>query len=314
MLKTALSVMEVQGRDSATEEVWAAQAEGQSFWKSYYAEQQAKNGLELLLSRPFMASKVLLKSFEMDTNTAFRKIGTTIRYLPSTLRRRFRTAYRLVIRDVVHFGDFDRTSPFSKVFGFDRGQPIDRYYIESFLTRHSSDIRGRVLEIGDKSYTVRFGGSKVSRSDVLHVNAEHPGATIFGDLSDPATLPADAFDCVILTQTLHLIFDMQKAVAALERSLKPDGVLLLTTPGISPIDRGEWRQTWYWSLTASALSRLLELTFDRRDISIESFGNVFAAVCFLQGLATHEVQTAKLDILDEAFPVVVAARAVKKRK
>jgi SAM-dependent methyltransferase len=261
-----------------------------------------------------MAFKELLKSFEMDPATAARKIGTTIkRHLPSSLRHRFRTAYRLVKRNTIHFGDFDRTSPFSKVFGFDRGQPIDRYYIEAFLGRHSSDIRGRVLEIGDNSYTIRFGSSKVTRSDVLHINAGHPGSTIVGDLSDSATLPPDAFDCVILTQTLHLIFDMQKAIAAVERSLKQGGVLLLTTPGISPIDRGEWRRTWYWSLTASAMSRLLEMVFDRRDISIESFGNVFAAVCFLQGLAVHEVKTTKLDILDEAFPIVIAARVVKKR-
>jgi len=315
MLKTALRVMEEKRRDGGTEEVSVAQAEGQKFWKNYYAGLQVKNGLDLLRSRPFMAFKELFKSFEMDPTTAARKIGTTIkRHLPSSLRHRFRTAYRLVKRNTIHFGDFDRTSPFSKVFGFDRGQPIDRYYIEGFLTRHSSDIGGRVLEIGDNSYTIRFGGSKVIRSDVLHINAGQPGATIVGDLSDPATLPADAFDCVILTQTLHLIFDMQKAIAAVERSLKQGGVLLLTTPGISPIDRGEWRRTWYWSLTASALSRLLELVFDRRDISIESFGNVFAAVCFLQGLAVHEVQTTKLDILDEAFSIVIAARAVKKRK
>ena len=314
MLKTALSVMEVQGRDTATEKVWVARAEGQRFWKSYYAEQQAKNGLDLLRSHPLTACKVLLKSLEMDRAAAARKIGTTIKRLPSILRRHFRRAYRLVKPEVIHFGDFGRTTPFSKVFGFDRGQPIDRYYIETFLIRHSSDIRGRVLEIGDDSYTIQFGGPKVTRSDVLHINAGHPGATIVGDLSDPATLPADAFDCVILTQTLHLIFDMQKAVAALERSLKPDGVLLLTTPGISPIDRGEWKRSWYWSLTEQALSRLLEPVFDRKDISIESFGNVFAAVCFLQGLAVDEVETAKLDILDEAFPVIIAARAVKKRK
>jgi glycosyltransferase involved in cell wall biosynthesis/SAM-dependent methyltransferase len=315
MLKTVLRVMEEKRRDGGTEEVSVAQAEGQKFWKNYYAGLQVKNGLDLLRSRPFMASKVLLKSFEMDPATAVRKIGTTIkRQLSPSLRHRFRTAYRLVKRNTIHFGDFDRTSPFSKVFGFDRGQPIDRYYIEAFLTRHSSDIRGRVLEIGDNSYTIRFGGPKVTRSDVLHINAGHPGATIVGDLSDPATLPADAFDCVILTQTLHLIFDMQKAVAALEHSLKPDGVLLLTTPGISPIDRGEWKRSWYWSLTEQALGRLLEPVFDRKDISIETFGNVFAAVCFLQGLAVDEVQTAKLDILDEAFPIVIAARAVKKRK
>jgi hypothetical protein len=314
MLKTALSVMKKKGRDGATEAVCTARKEGQRFWKRYYTEQQVENGLRLLRSGRLIASKVLLKSLEMDPATAAKKIGTSIRRLPSSLRRRVRTAYRFVKRDAIHFGDFGRTAPFSKVFGFDRGRPIDRYYIENFLTRHSSDIRGCVLEIGDNSYTIRFWGSNVTRSEVLHVKTGYPRVTIVGDLSDPATLPAGAFDCVILTQTLHLIFDMHKAIAAVERSLKPGGVLLLTTPGISPIDRGEWKRTWYWSLTEPALTRLLELGFDHKDISMESYGNVFAAICFLQGLAIHEVQAAKLDILDEAFPIVVAARAVKKRK
>ena len=46
----------------------------------------------------------------------------------------------------------------SRDFGFDRGTPIDRYYIESFLSTHASDIRGHVLEVADNTYTRRFGG------------------------------------------------------------------------------------------------------------------------------------------------------------
>ena len=33
----------------------------------------------------------------------------------------------------VRFGDLRRLSPISRHFGFDRGTPIDRYYIEGFL-------------------------------------------------------------------------------------------------------------------------------------------------------------------------------------
>ena len=33
----------------------------------------------------------------------------------------------------VGLGDLNRTSPLSKVFGYDRGGPVDRYYIENFL-------------------------------------------------------------------------------------------------------------------------------------------------------------------------------------
>jgi SAM-dependent methyltransferase len=212
----------------------------------------------------------------------------------------------------VRFGDFARTAPISDTFGFDRGKPIDRYYIENFLGKSGNDIRGRVLEIGDNDYTLRFGGSKVDKSDVLHVDANSPRATIVGDLSKSGILPSEAFDCIVLTQTLHLIFDMRHALAELARSLKPGGTLLITVPGITRVDRGEWGYTWYWSLTDLALAQLLAEFFEDKDILVETFGNVFAAVCFLQGLAVSEVPTSKLDVLDRSFPVVVTAKIVKR--
>jgi SAM-dependent methyltransferase len=213
----------------------------------------------------------------------------------------------------VKLGDFARTAPISDSFGFDRGTPIDRYYIENFLGKSADDIRGRVLEIGDNDYTVRFGGSKVDMSDVFHVDARNPHATIVGDLSKSGILPSDAFDCIVLTQTLHLIFDMRKALAELARSLKPGGTLLITVPGITRVDRGEWGYTWYWSLTDLAMAQLLVEFFDEKDVLVETFGNVFAAVCFLQGLALSEVSTSKLDVVDSSFPVIVTAKVVKRR-
>ena len=89
----------------------------------------------------------------------------------------------------VSFGDFSRTAPISQDFGFDRGTPIDRHYVEDFLTRNSGDIKGRVLEVGDDAYTRRFGGARVAQRDVLHVNEGAAGATIVGDMSVPGTLP-----------------------------------------------------------------------------------------------------------------------------
>lgn len=212
----------------------------------------------------------------------------------------------------IDFGDFGRTEPISADFGFDRGAPIDRYYIESFLARNAARIRGRVLEIGDNAYTFRFGGKQVEKSDVLHVDVTNPLATIIGDISVPGTLPEGAFDCVILTQTLHLIFDMRGALAELAGALKPGGTLLVTVPGISPVDRGAWGHTWFWSLTEIALSRLLASSFEQEDIKVATFGNVFAAVCFLEGLAVSEVPRLKVDVLDKSFPVIVAAAASRR--
>lgn len=211
----------------------------------------------------------------------------------------------------VDMGDLTRLQPISRDFGFDRGTPIDRYYIEKFLARHASDIRGRVLEVGDDSYSARYGTGAISRQDVVHVSPDAPGATIIGDLSQPGLLEAGAFDCMIVAQTLHLIYPVADAVRELHGGLKPGGVLLATVPGISPIDRGEWGQSWFWSLTARSAERLFAEVFGEDHVTIEVQGNVFAATAFLHGLALEEINADWLEYTDPAMPVTISIRAVR---
>ena len=137
----------------------------------------------------------------------------------------------------IRWGSLRRLRSISNVFGFDRGQPIDRYYIEGFLTANASDIRGHVLEIGDDAYTQKFGRKRVTKSDVLHAVKGNPQATLVGDLATGKGIPEAAFDCMILTQTFHCIYDLKSAIANSYRALKPGGVLLATFPGISQISR-----------------------------------------------------------------------------
>jgi hypothetical protein len=210
------------------------------------------------------------------------------------------------------FGDLGRTIPLSTEFGFDRGTPIDRYYIESFLVAHADEIKGRTLEIGDDTYTARFGGSRTTQRDVLHVHSRNPSATIVGDLSKRGTLPPEVFDCLVITQTLHCIYDMRAAVEELYGSLRKGGVLLLTSPGISQIARDEWGgENWFWSITGASARRLFGDVFGAANVTVRVHGNVFAATAFLQGVAVEEVQKAKLNVVDDAYPVTITVRAQK---
>ena len=227
------------------------------------------------------------------------------RRLRTLARRMQRTAARLSLR----IGRFSRVEPLSRQFGFDRGTPVDRHYIDIFLAANASRIKGRVLEIGDDEYSRRFGAGAVSQQDILHVHAGNPIATIVGDISDPGVLPEAAFDCIILTQTIHLIFDMPAALRQVHRALRPGGVALITVPGITPVDRDEWGGTWYWSLTPIALERLLKEAFPGGMIDQGSFGNLYAATAFLHGAALQEIDANKLARYDPAFPMIAAACA-----
>lgn len=231
--------------------------------------------------------------------------------LPAGLRRRVRRwarARRAVRR--IDLGDLRRTTPISKVWGGDRGRPIDRHYIEEFLLRHSSDIRGRCLELGNDIYLRRFG-SDVTRADVLHVEAGHSGVTIVGDLTTGEGLPDDAFDCIVLTQTLHEIYDVPAALRTVRRTLRPGGVLLATAPGISAIvhpDAERWGD--FWRFTTYSLERLLAEC--GLEAEIRAHGNVLASAAFLYGLAAEELTEEELEADDAAnYQLLLTIRAVR---
>lgn len=212
----------------------------------------------------------------------------------------------------VRFGGLRRVTPISRHWGADRGRPVDRYYIERFLAENSQDVGGRVLEIGTNMYTLKFGGERVTRSDVLHVAESQPHVTIIGDLVSADHVPSESFDCIILTQTLQCIFDVQAAITTIERILKPGGVVLATVSGISKISRYDMdRWGYFWGFTTKSAQRLFEAIFPSDRVKVQAYGNVLAAIAFLHGLAAQELEQPELDRSDPDYQVVIAVRAQK---
>jgi SAM-dependent methyltransferase len=212
----------------------------------------------------------------------------------------------------VVFNDLSIVKPVSSVFGLDRGTPIDRYYIERFLARHAGQVKGRVLEIGDSSYSRQFGGEQVESFEVMHATPDNRAATIIGDLTDDATLPQDAIDCFICTQTFNFIFDVQQALRGAHHLLKPGGVLLATVAGISQISRYDMdRWGYYWSFTTRSAEELFGAVFPRDRVQVGTHGNVLAAIAFLHGLASRELRRSELDYLDPDYQLLITVRAMR---
>lgn len=212
----------------------------------------------------------------------------------------------------VRFGSLRRLQPISDLFGFDRGFCIDRYYIESFLEHYAKDIHGNVLEFGDATYTRKLGGSRVARADVLHAVEGNPNATVIADLTSADHVPSDSFDCIICTQTLHLIYDVPAALRTLYRVLKPTGVLLTTFPGISQISRYDMDR-WgdCWRFTTFSTTRLFAEVFPEANLTIQAYGNVLTAIAFLHGLTAEELRQEEMDYHDPDYEVLITVRAEK---
>ena len=206
-----------------------------------------------------------------------------------------------------------RLEPVSRVFGFDRGKPVDRWYIERFLAAHAADVRGRVLEVAESTYTQWYGGDDVTQSDVLYAAPGNPAATVVGDLSTGDGLPRDAYDCFVMTQTLQVIYDVRAAVRGTRELLAPEGVLLATVPGISQISR-EDRRDWgdWWRFTSDSARRLFADAYGPENVEVQAHGNVLSAACFLYGLAAEELNEEQLTHRDPDFELLMTIRAVKR--
>ena len=223
--------------------------------------------------------------------------------------RPLRQRLRRLVRPA-RLGTLRRTQPLSNDFGSDRGTPVDRYYIERFLARHRSDLKGRVLEVKEPIYTKRFG-THVERSDVLDIDATNPSATMIADLAEADGVPADSFNCFILTQTLQLIYHTEAAVHHVHRILQPGGVLLATVPAVSRVAYRLEVAPDYWRFTAAACSKLFGDVFGPDRVTVRAHGNVLTCIAFLAGMAVEELRRTELETDDPLFPLIVTIRAVK---
>lgn len=234
------------------------------------------------------------------------------RYLSRESRRRLARLAVWPPVGWVRFGDLRRLKPISSDYGNSRGLEIDRYYIEKFLSANCADVRGHVLEIKHNSYTVKYGGDRVTKSDVLHPVDGNPDATIIADLTKADHLPSNVFDTIIFTQTLQVIYDIRAVIATLHRILKPGGVILATASGMAKLsldDFDRWGE--YWRFTSQSARLLFEEQFGTGNVSVQAYGNVLTAISFLEGLAVEDLKKKELDARDRAYEVLIAIRAVK---
>jgi SAM-dependent methyltransferase len=206
--------------------------------------------------------------------------------------------------------DLRSTKPVSKVFGLDRGTPVDRYYIDKFLDSNRRFIKGRILEVAESHYSRKFG-TEVVAYEILHVEKKN-NVTIVGDLTDPSSLPSNTIDCFVCTQVFNFIYDFQKSIQGAYRLLKPGGVVLATVSGISPISRYD-ADRWghFWGFYPQGIEKAFKGVFGEPGVEVKVYGNSLSAMCFIKGIAWQELSSEELDFEDPDYPVTIAIVARK---
>ena len=200
--------------------------------------------------------------------------------------------------------------PMSRAFGRELGTPIDRAYIDNFLENNKTDISRDVMEIAEDIYTVRYG-TEVKKSYILHVNGWNN--SIKGNLATGEGIQSNLVDCIICTQTIQMIYEIEDALKNIYKLLKKDGVALITIHGISQLSMGDYNN-WgeYWRITAKTAFRLAESAgFEPDNINVESFGNVKTVMCFLYGMCQEQLNKDDFMYNDEQFPLMICMRVKK---
>lgn len=205
-------------------------------------------------------------------------------------------------------------TPSSRYFGSELGdKPIDRSYIEQFLTRNEQCITGTVLEMGNDNYTRAYGHS-VRNSIIAHVYGEGKNAVIM-NLETGEGVVEDSINCFICTQTLQMIYDLKKAMKNIYLMLTDNGVALITMHANSQLslyDDNRWGE--HWRFTKKSIKKLaLEAGFMENDIEIESYGNVKILTAFLYGLNSQQISSEDYDYNDEQYPLIISAKLTKKK-
>jgi glycosyltransferase involved in cell wall biosynthesis/SAM-dependent methyltransferase len=208
------------------------------------------------------------------------------------------------------WGSLRKTEPVSRAWGLDRGTPVDRYYIAQFLDNHAAAITGSVLEVKDRGYT-NVHGRDVTATEVVDIAPDNSEATLIADLSILGSLPAEKFDCFVLTQTIHVIYDSESVVRSAYETLRPGGAVLATLPCVSRVDYESGLGGDFWRFTAASASRLFGEAFGSENVEVAAFGNVLACTAFLQGIAAEELTREELDDHDPYFPLIVGVMAKK---
>ena len=161
------------------------------------------------------------------------------------------------------------------------------------------------MEIGDARYSI-LGKDAVENLLILSLDDEEKEHYVKGNLETGEGLKEEYLDCIILTNVLSSLFDIQAAVRNIGRVLKKGGKAIITVPGIASLYRVQY-ETYgqFWRFTPSGVIQLLKRYIPDAKIIVKEYGNVKTSAAFLYGMTVEDLTKEELEYRDSCYPMVI---------
>ena len=205
----------------------------------------------------------------------------------------------------IDWGDLRRVRPVCEVFGAGRGTPIDRHYLSEFVASIRPLITGDVLDVGGhRSDRVHFRLREVASFRVADLQArEH--VDVVGDAHDPALVPAESVDSVLLFNVLEHCRDPRLVAQNVHGWLRPGGRCFAMVPNAQRLHHAAED---HWRFSASGL----QLVFgDFASTEPHTYGSFTTVLASYAGIAAEELTSDELDAHQLDHPVATCLVATK---
>jgi len=202
------------------------------------------------------------------------------------------------------FGDFDRLSPACLDFGFSRGTPLDRYYLNKFVAESRDLVVGSVLEIGGQKGSHELYGFKNATSYVT-MSIDSSDADITTDAHDASAALPESYDSIIIFNVLEHCRRPWVIASNIYSWLKPGGRVFVMIPNMQRIHEGPGD---YWRILPEGLRSI----FNQFNVEkLVTYGNLFTSIAALSGVSSEEIPTGDKDSLDTDYPTITCMTGSK---
>lgn len=205
----------------------------------------------------------------------------------------------------IDLGDLRRVAPFDPMFGFTRGTPIDRYYLDRFIEHIRPEVRGAVLEIGGS----RANREKYRFDAAIEYRAmdvqRSPDVDLVGDAHDRGAIPPGTLDAIVIFNVLEHCARPWIVAENLHAWLRVGGKVFAMVPSVQ---RVHGRPKDYWRPYPDGMEALFA-HFARSRLFV--YGNPLTSLAATMGIAVEELSTDELDRVNAAYPVATCVVAEK---